>query len=375
MSGSRAARLAARRVCVFAQLSRTGLGDLIMRNSLFELVRRAFPDASLTLVIGADDAADFAEFLGQHCPVDAVLACPPCSQSPDSHPQEWDALRAQLRAREFDACVVDVGTLALHAELAREVGIPIRAGVLRGHPGERDLTWSAPIVARSGCLADLADILDAYASALGVPPTPLPQLVPPFRFRRQGRPLRLPRPCLALHVGGGDYWNRRWPLPDYARLCTRLLTELGGSIVLVGTDERTEHAQLLAAVDPPMRERIHELGEVSLARTATVISDCDLFFGSDSGPMHLAVGLGATTVTLYGPADGIHYWRHVYPRHHPVDRGWPCQLIPHDWHLHERAPCEHACRYQVRLDEPEYPRCVADLTVDEVFDAVTGALA
>lgn len=375
MTSGYAAGLAAERVCIFAQHARTGLGDLVMRNGLFTLVRRAFPNARSTLVVGSNDAEDFDEFLSRHCPVDDVMACPPCDAGPPTEGDgAWDKFRAELRGRDFDACVVDAGTLALHAGIAAEAGIPVRVGVLRGHPEEELLTAAAPIVARGGGLADLADYLDAYAAALGVPPTPLDAVVPPFPFEREGPPLDLPHPRFALHLGGGTYWNRRWPLPSYVELCERLLTTVGGSIVLIGTDEHVEHTQLLAAVDHRVRDRIHELGEVSLARTATVVTDCDLFFGSDSGPMHIAVALGAETVTLYGPADGVLFWEHVYPGHHPVGRRWPCHVMPHDWPTRDRAPCEHGCRYQVRLDQPEYPRCVADLTVDEVYDAITAVL-
>ena len=346
-----------------------------MRNGLFALVRRSFPNARTTLVVGANDAADFDEFLSRHCLVDDIMAAPSCEAGPPSDGDgDWDKFRAELRSRNFDVCVVDAGTLWLHAGIAREAGIPVRLGVRRGHPDEDHLTSAAPIVARDGGMPDLADYLTAYAAALGVPPTPLDEAVPPFPFEREGPPLTLPRPHLALHLGGGTYWNRRWPLPNYVELCERLLWSSGGSIVLIGTDEHEEHEILLAAVDDRLRDRIVELGEVSLARTATVITDCDLFFGSDSGPMHVAVALGGPTVTLYGPADGVLFWQHVYPNPHPVGRHWPCQLMPHDWPTRDRAPCEHACLYPVRLDAPEYPACVADLTIDEVYAAVTKVL-
>ena len=283
---------------------------------------------------------------------------------------EWNALIERLRLGRFDACVVDIGSGWLHARTARDAGIPTRVGVLTGHPDDEHLTAAAPIGARTGDAPDLADLVDAYARALGIQPPPFDAIVPPFPYHPEGPPLIGARPRIALHIGGSTAWNRRWPLSNYAELCERVLSTTGGSIVLVGHGEQAEHAQLLANVGAGL----DRVGEVSLARTATVLADCDLLVGSDSGPMHVAVALGVPTVTLYGPADGELFWGQVYPNHRRISRHWPCQHLPHTVHHRQRATCEHQCLYPFRLDAPEYPRCVADITVDEVYETVIAEL-
>lgn len=388
------------RVCVFAQLlPDNGLGDLLMRNILFALVRRRFPGARTTLVVGAGDAAGFAEFLRNHALVDDVLPCPdyepgapdaaagdgpageheflPCpqyDQPPPDRSGAWAAFLDEVGRRDFQVCVLDVATVWLHAKAAHDAGIPTRIGLLRGHPEEPYLTASAPIVPRNGSAPDLADFVTAYAAALGVSP-PLPgTAVPRMPFLPEGPGLALPRPRVALHVGGRPSWNRRWPLEKYIELCAHLLATRDCSIVLVGTEERAEHRQLLAGLDGAVRGRVCEIGAASLARTATVLSECDLFAGTDSGPMHLAAALGLPTVTLYGPDDSDLFWGSVYPDHHPIARHWPCSLLPHTFTTREHASCEHRCRYAFRPEAPEYPRCVADITVDEVLAEVTAVL-
>jgi ADP-heptose:LPS heptosyltransferase len=359
---------AVRRVAIFAQLARTGVGDYVMRNGFFQLIRRAFPRAAITLIVGANDAADFDDFLTNHALVDDVLVCPSCEAGPPSaEVAEWQAFLVALRARRFEACVVDVGTLSLHAELAREVGIPIRVGIERGHPEEPALTAAAPIVARNGDQPDLADYMAAYAAALGIEAPPPDAVVPPFPYRATGDPPASAGTRIALHIGGGAYWNRRWPLDNYVELVNRLLHVRDCSVVLVGTQEHQEHTELLARIDPDVRDRITEIGDVALARTATVLAGCDLFLGSDSGPMHVAVAMSLPTITLYGPADSEFLWDRVYQRHYPISRHWPCQQIWHDWTAHSHAPCAHSCRYEVLADGADYPRCVADITVDEVL--------
>jgi ADP-heptose:LPS heptosyltransferase len=362
-----------RRICVFARLGLTGLGDLIMRTGLFQVIRRAFPEASVTLVIGSNLAADFAEFLALHCPIDDVVTCPPCAAGPPDDSPEWATVRAELQGRDFDLCLVDAGSFFLHAGFAKRIGIPVRVGVRQGHPEEGDLTSCAPLVARRGGDPDLADFVAAYAQALGLPPIDPADAVGTVPFEPEGEPPATARPRVVMHVGGGRHWNRRWPLPNYVEFCNRLLAERGGSIVLVGPQEERENAAIIAGVDPAVRGRIRSLGAASIARTATVTAGSDLFVGSDSAPMHLAVGVGIPTVALYGPADAFLFWEHVYPRHHLIGRRWPCHLTPHDWPAREEATCEHRCRYRVSPGGSSYPACIADITVDEVID-VTGSV-
>lgn len=378
------------RVCVFAQLMPdTGLGDLIMRNGLFALVRRRYPAARCTLVIGRDDAAAFGDFLGNHALVDDVLPCPPSAAGPpadgtqflpcpqyDDPPAEftgdWGGFLGVLREREFQVCVVDAASVWLHGRAAIQAGIGVRVGVLRGHPQERFLTAAAPVLPRRGDIPDLADYVHGYAAALGVPAPPT-AVLPPLPFHPLGPQLGVPAPRVALHVGGRAAWNRRWPLPNYLRLC-QLLLAAGCSVVLVGADEQAEHEWLLSALGPAAAGRVTQFGPGPLARTATALAGCQVFAGSDSGPMHLAAALGLPTVALYGPDDSHLFWRDVYPGHRPITHDWPCRELPHPFATTEHAQCEHRCRYRYDPVRPQYPRCVADITVTEVLDAVVAAL-
>jgi ADP-heptose:LPS heptosyltransferase len=374
-SSSRASTAPVRRVGIFSQFAGTGLGDLVFRNALYATVRRCFPDATVTLVLTSTDVEDFREFLDRHALVDDVLACPPVDAGPPPGPAgEWELFLAQLRARRLDVCVIDPGSFWLNAEVAREAGVPVRVGTRTGAAEDHALTASAPVAGRGGHEPDLLDYVTACAAALGAPPPSRETLMPPLPFEPEGPQLDLPRPRIAMHVGGLAVWNRRWPLDNYVALADRLLGGPVGSIVLIGTDEQEENTYLLDNVQQSVRSLIHDLGDVSIARTATVLSECELLAGSDSGPMHLAVALGRPTVSIYGPADGEQFWDRVYLDHHPIGHHFPCQQMSHPWQTQDRAVCEHRCLYPVRLATKEYPRCLTDITVDEVFETVVGAL-
>lgn len=398
------------RICVLAQLEPdNGLGDMILRNALLELVRRRYPASEITLIVGADHRERFAEFLQRHSLADDVLACPAwepgptrddestdddgpargagtgldvdhdflaCAQFDEPPPRspEWESLLAEMRRRRFDICVVDPATTWLHAGIALEAGVPVRVGVLTGHPDDHHLTASARVQARAGGAPDLADILAACAAALEID-VPVPgEVRAPFRYRAEGPPPEMPSPRIAMHVGGGPAWNRRWPLENYVRLVDRLLGASAGSVLLVGATEDAENEAVVNGVDPALRHRVRATGPVSLGRTATVLAGCDLFVGSDSAPMHIAVAVGLPTVAVYGPCDGAVLWGRALPDHHVVSHFRPCHLLPHTFRAHELATCEHRCRYAWRPEAPEYARCLADITVDEVLRPVTAAL-
>jgi heptosyltransferase-2/heptosyltransferase-3 len=86
---------------------------------------------------------------------------------------------------------------------------------------------------------------------------------------------------------------------------------------------------------------------------AAVYRRCALVVGPDSGPLHLAVAVGAPTVHLYGPVDRRTFGPWGSPQRHVViTSDWgciPCNRL--DWS--ERALGEHGC--------------VRDITVEQVL--------
>ena len=45
----------------------------------------------------------------------------------------------------------------------------------------------------------------------------------------------------------------------------------------------------------------------SIAETKPVLGEADLFIGGDSGPGHMAAGLGRPVLSLFGPTDPARY--------------------------------------------------------------------
>jgi len=108
---------------------------------------------------------------------------------------------------------------------------------------------------------------------------------------------------------------------------------------------------LLAAGPPLPSPPISLAGQTSLGVLAAVYRRCALVIGPDSGPLHLAVAVGAPTVHLYGPVDRRTFGPWGSPqRHAVVTSDWgcvPCNRL--DWP--ERSLEEHGCVRDISLEQ------------------------
>ena len=93
---------------------------------------------------------------------------------------------------------------------------------------------------------------------------------------------------------------KRWPVDRFARLAVRLRDRLGAvSLVAWGPGEEGMASDIVrssggAAVPSPA---------IGLRVLAALLRRASLFVGADTGPMHLAWGVGCPVVALFGPTD------------------------------------------------------------------------
>ena len=107
-------------------------------------------------------------------------------------------------------------------------------------------------------------------------------------------------PYVVLAVGA-NWPNKRWPTRFYARL-SDWLYNLKIIPVIIGGGAMD--GQLAADIEsmaeiPP----INLVGKTSLKQLAYVIQNAQAVVGGDTGPVHLAAGLGTKTVMVMGPTD------------------------------------------------------------------------
>ncbi len=97
-------------------------------------------------------------------------------------------------------------------------------------------------------------------------------------------------------------------------------------------------------------------GELSLDQTAALLAQCKCLVSSDTGPLHLATAVQTPVVGLYGSTD---------PRRTgPIGRGHTVLL--------KKLPCVPCEKKHCPLGTR---KCMADITVDEVFESVRKVLS
>jgi heptosyltransferase-2 len=111
----------------------------------------------------------------------------------------------------------------------------------------------------------------------------------------------LPRPITILNPGANRP-DKRWPAVRFGDLARRLLQARGGSVCVTGGPTEADVVRQVVHASGDMAVNLIERG-VTLGSLKAAIGMCDLLVTNDTGPRHLAAGMGTRCVSLFGPTD------------------------------------------------------------------------
>ncbi len=302
------------------------LGDVILAGPAVATLRRAFPNAHLTLATGQWSLPASRGIPG----VDAIQDLGIFGTPGRFGIRDLPGAVARFRAGRHDlAIVLDRSPLVAIAPLL--AGIPHRAGIDsagRGFAHTIRIPWARRI--------HEADLYQSVAHAVtrqsaGAPtasearlefqPTPDATAIADQLWIASGLGDRAAdashiAPVVIVHPGGASNPGmtlaaKRWPAERFATVIRTLIAR-GVRVVLVGhpSDAQTV-ADVRRAVEPsvdtpaplPGTGVIDLSGDADLATLAALIGRADAFLGNDSVPLHLAVAMGTPAVAVYGPTD------------------------------------------------------------------------
>jgi len=151
---------------------------------------------------------------------------------------------------------------------------------------------------------------------------------------------------------GASISERRWGTDKFRQLAVLLRKSGLLPVVLGGEAEKPAGDEIVAAGG------INFAGRTTIAGSAYLLSRSRLLISSDSGILHIGVGLGIPTVALFGPGISAK-WGPAGEQHVVVDKRMNC------------SPCTRfgytpRCIHDVR--------CMADISVDDVYQAATALL-
>lgn len=100
-----------------------------------------------------------------------------------------------------------------------------------------------------------------------------------------------------IGISPGAKWEtKRWPAERFVEL-TRRIVRSGWRAVLTGSGDEAELVERIAG---KVDGAVSLVGKLSLGGLGGVIARCAAFVANDSGPMHIARGLGIPTVAFFG---------------------------------------------------------------------------
>jgi len=165
---------------------------------------------------------------------------------------------------------------------------------------------------------------------------------------------------VGIAMGGGASWGKdalykQWPAEKFGELAEKLSAETKAPVLLFGSVSEKPLAKTLMG-RAKNNNIIDMTGRLSLEEFAAMIRELKLLICNDGGPLHMAVALGANTVSVFGPVDEKIYG--PYPpnkKHIVVKKDISCR------------PCYKNFRFNGCSNDR---RCLEDITVDEVYEKV-----
>lgn len=162
---------------------------------------------------------------------------------------------------------------------------------------------------------------------------------------------------LAVVLPGASTPLKRWA-PERYRQVVQWLIDQGLRVAIIGGATDVEAAQqVIHGLDPS--RVINLAGTTNLPHTSAVIALADVYVSSDTGPLHIAYGVGTPTVHMFGSGI-LEKWAPAGSRYRAVHKALPC------------SPCT---RYGYTPPCPYDVECMKRIEVDDVIPKLIEALA
>jgi lipopolysaccharide heptosyltransferase III len=316
-------------------LKTNAIGDTILAGGVIQDLRRALPDAHLSLFTGHSNAGIGRLLDGPDEVVELRIA------------RVHEAVAA-LRARHLDV-ILDLGTWPrINGLLTACSGAGYALG-FRTRGQHRHGAYDRWI--RHD---DTAHEIESYRRLLHeiqIPTGAWPRIALPADVTVP----HIPRPYAVCHgwASGSGKQVKQWPAERWTAVAAGL-RDLGLQVVFTGGPaDRHDTSSVVRDCRDHGLDGIHRLaGELTLAQTAALLGDAALAVSVNTGIMHLAAAMGAPLVSLNGPVPVIR-WGALSRQHTPL------------------TPAIEGCGY-INLGM-EYPRdpppCMESITVDAVLSA------
>jgi lipopolysaccharide heptosyltransferase I len=343
----------------FLVIRLSAIGDVVRTLPAVKGLRERYPDAYIAWLVEEKSS----DILLDSPYVDKVIVFPRLQLtgkaggrlSPGARSASLSRFISELRAEKFET-VLDFHGILKSGLLALLSGAKERIGFRRDYTKEfnwlfinRAMVPPGHRISRFERNVSLVTYLDAAPSDLDVRIS-VPQEVKE-RIDTKLQPFNDSKPLVAIHPATSRPF-KHWDTRNFARVADRLLTdEVAQVLITYGPGEEDVAKRVVSEMGPGGAPIVES---ASLREYAWLIKRADLYFGSDTGPMHIASAMGTPVVALFGPTDPAVNSPYRQP-HRVLYRALPC------------SPCrERRCARNLE--------CMTSITADEAYEAIVDML-
>ena len=319
------------------------IGDIVMAMPTLKYLRDLYPDSRITLLV----RKHLADMVRGHPAVDDVIAYE-YNRGPKGQLKNLNTIKL-IRRRFFDLAVIlpDSFRAALWIYLA---GIPLRVGY--SYEG-RDIFLNQRIKRERWEVDQIQRFLELPRMLGKIEADPIPKLVAPEKERiwagefleKQG--INSEAILVGLNPGASYGPAKCWPVERYCELGKKLLEDSRVRIVIFGGPDQSHVSD---EVESSLSAGTINLGgKTDLKQLMAMIERCKVMVSNDTGPMHMAAGLGVHTIALFGSTN--------------PEKTSPPANTDVIYHKQECSPClQRTCDRGLE--------CMHAITIDEVFNKV-----
>lgn len=290
----------------------SAIGDVLRVLPALEVIRKNYPGSYIGWVV-EEPARDILE---AHPDIDELFIFPKKSivkklksiKNSGEALKDFSGFMKKIREKKFDM-VIDFHGLFKSGIISYLSGAPERIGFTREFTKELNFVFNNrrfPVLSSKMNRVDRNLML---LEGMGLdtnhkaPPLHIPDdiLEETERFFRQNR-IDRKRPVIAVHPGTSPTTPyKRWDPYRYAVVADSIIENSAAQIVYTWGGREIDIVKEIIGL---MKYRAIVAPETrSLCHLAAIFKNCDLYLGSDTGPMHLASFTGIPVVAIFGPTN------------------------------------------------------------------------
>jgi heptosyltransferase I len=325
----------------------SSIGDVIHALPIAEIIKTHYPDAFLGWVVRNRCSA----LLDGNPFVDRTYVMP---DRPST--SELFEIGRKMRSDQYDVAF-DMQGLLLSGVVTKLTAAKRRVGLDLNREGNRLFLSEASVPAREDRDRHAVDILRGFLPAIGIPAD---VKWPRLRYLADGQILpgeiatiNRGKGVIALNVGASSVY-KQWHADRWSDLARRVF-ENGYAPIVIGGPNDAEAAAKIVSGSGIGDALINLAGKTSLRSLAAVLASCDLLVSADTGPLHLASGIGTPVVALFGPTNPLRTGPYG-DRNVVIWKKLPC------------SPCYRKPTCDGRVD------CMVEISADDVLSAIDDML-